>query len=70
MGARWLIERAPELILDLLGGYYPEIDADALAEMIRPPQLGDPAGPMRAIAVGILARVLGAALAPEVPAVQ
>ncbi len=54
MNAPWLIERAPRLILDLLGGYYPEMDVAALAEMIRLPLLGDAAGPLGAIAVGLL----------------
>jgi fructokinase len=71
MGAPWLIERAPALVLGLLGGYYPEVDVGALAQMIRPPQLGDPAGPMGAIAVGLLASGLDASadIAPEMPAV-
>ena len=32
MGAPWLIERAPALVLERLGGYYPEIDIGALAD--------------------------------------
>jgi fructokinase len=59
MGAPWLIERAPRLVLTLLGAYYPEIDAATLAEMIRLPLLGDAAGPLGAIAVGLLGRGLG-----------
>ena len=54
MGAPWLIERTPPLVLDLLGGYYPEVDAAALAQVIRLPLLGDAAGPLGAIAVGLL----------------
>jgi fructokinase len=56
MGALWLIERAPALVLGLLGGYYPEMDVAALAEMIRLPLLGDTAGPLGAIAVGLLGK--------------
>jgi len=59
MGAPWLIERAPHLVLDLLGGYYPEIDVATLAEMIRLPHLGEAAGPLGAIAVGLLGRESG-----------
>lgn len=56
LNAPWLIERAPRLVVDLLGGYYPEIDVAALAQMIRPPLLGNAAGPLGAIAVGLVAR--------------
>jgi fructokinase len=56
MNAPWLIQRAPRLVLDLLGGYYPEMDVAALAEMIRLPLLGDTAGPLGAIAVGLLGK--------------
>lgn len=56
MGAPWLIARAPAQVLNLLGGYYPEMDEETLAEMIRPPHLGEPAGALGAIAVGLLAR--------------
>lgn len=56
LGAPWLIERAPQLILPLLGGYYPEIDVASLEQLIRLPRLGDAAGPLGAIAVGLLGR--------------
>jgi fructokinase len=56
MNAPWLIQRAPRLVLDLLGGYYPEMDVAVLAEMIRLPLLGDAAGPLGAIAVGLLGK--------------
>ncbi len=56
MNAPWLIERAPALVLDLLGGYYPEMDVEGLAQMIKRPLLGDAAGPLGAIAVGLFAR--------------
>jgi fructokinase len=56
MNAPWLIQRAPRLVLDLLGGYYPEMDVAALAEMIRLPLLGDSSGPLGAIAVGLLGK--------------
>jgi fructokinase len=53
MGAPWLIDRLPGLLLPLLGGYYPEIDESTLAAMITPPALGDAAGPLGAIAIGL-----------------
>lgn len=56
MNAPWLIQRAPRLVLDQLGGYYPELDVAALAEMIRLALLGDTAGPLGAIAVGLLGK--------------
>jgi fructokinase len=56
IGAPWLIERAPRLVLNLLGGYYPEINETTLAQMIRLPHLGEAAGPLGAIAVGLVGR--------------
>ena len=38
---------------DTVGGYYPEVDEVTLAAMITPPGLGDAAGPLGAIAVGL-----------------
>ncbi len=72
MGAPWLIERAPALVLELLGGYYPEIDLGTLAQMIRPPRLGDPVGPLGAVALGLLARGVGTTgeMPTPVPAVS
>lgn len=53
MGAPWIIERLPALLVPLLGGYYPEVDATSLGAMITRPALGDAAGPLGAIAVGL-----------------
>lgn len=53
MGAPWLVERVPALLLPLLGGYYPEVDERMVAAMITPPGLGGAAGPLGAIAVGL-----------------
>ena len=55
LGAPWIVERVPLAMVALLGGYYPELDAAALAEMIRLPGLGVAAGPLGAIAVGLAA---------------
>jgi fructokinase len=51
IGAGWLVEEARAMLPELLGGYYPDLDDDALAAMIRAPGLGDAAGPMGAIAL-------------------
>ncbi len=55
MGAPWLVERVPSMIVPLLGGYYPELDECALARMITFPALGHAAGPLGAVAVGLAA---------------
>jgi fructokinase len=55
MGAPWIIERLPARLMALLGGYYPELDERALAAMITRPRLGDAAGPLGAIAIGLAA---------------
>lgn len=47
--------RAMALLPELLGGYYPDLDARALADVIGPPALGDRAGPLGAVAVGLQA---------------
>jgi fructokinase len=44
---------AMAMLPELLGGYYPDLDTQALAAMIGPPALGDQAGPLGAIAVGL-----------------
>lgn len=53
MGAPWIIERVPSVLMPLLGGYYPELDEQALTAMITSPGLGKTAGPLGAIAVGM-----------------
>ncbi len=52
-GAPWIVERVLSLLLPLIGGYYPELDEHTLATMITPPGLGDAAGPLGAIAIGL-----------------
>ena len=56
MNAPWLVQRAPALVLELLGGYYPEMSAGTLVQIIKAPLLGDAAGPLGAIAVGLLGK--------------
>jgi len=55
LGAPWIVDRIPARLLPILGGYYPEIDERALAAMITPPGLGEAAGPLGAIAIGLAA---------------
>ena len=55
LGAPWIVERVPSAVVPLLGGYYPELGAAALAQMIRLPGLGVASGPLGAIAVGLAA---------------
>ena len=53
MGAETMLDRARALLPSLLGGYYPEIDQSVLEIIVRQPALGDRAGPLGAIAVGL-----------------
>ena len=53
MGAPWIVDRLPARLLPILGGYYPELDERALAAMITAPALGEAAGPLGAIAIGL-----------------
>ena len=55
LGAPWIVDRIPARLLPILGGYYPEVDERALPAMITPPGLGDAAGPLGAIAIGLAA---------------
>lgn len=57
MGAGAMLERARALLPGLLGGYYPDVDQTVLANMIMQPALGDRAGPLGSIAVGLSARI-------------
>ncbi len=53
MGAGGMLARAKALLPQLLGGYYPDVDAAAIDAMITQPLLGDRAGPLGSIAVGL-----------------
>lgn len=53
LGLQHVRDVAMAMLPDLLGGYYPDLDPAALAAMIGPPQLGDQAGPLGAVAVGL-----------------
>ncbi len=53
MGEGLSLDEVRRHIRTLLGGYYPELDDAALADMVCRPALGDDAGPMGAIALGL-----------------
>lgn len=55
MGAPHMLERARELLLDLLGGYYADTALADICRIITLPDLGDRAGPLGAVAVGLTA---------------
>lgn len=55
MGAGAMLERARARLPGLLGGYYPDVDPAMLEQIVRQPALGDRAGPLGAIAVGLSA---------------
>lgn len=55
MGAAAMLDRARNLLPALLGGYYPDVDQSVLDQIVRQPALGDQAGPLGAIAVGLSA---------------
>lgn len=55
MGAPNLVQRARELIPNILGGYFPDIGGAELEVIISAPGLGELAGPLGAVAVGMRA---------------
>lgn len=53
-GARpFLLPMARERVVERLGGYLPFVTAGTIAGILRPPALGDQAGPLGAIALGL-----------------
>ncbi len=55
LGLPHVRNRALAILPQVLGGYYPDLDGAALAAMIGPPELGDQAGPLGAVALGLRA---------------
>ncbi|MFM6853977.1 MAG: ROK family protein, partial [Sphingopyxis sp.] len=55
MGAGGMLARAKMLLPSLLAGYYPDLDDSAIDALITQPLLGDQAGPLGAVAVGLAA---------------
>jgi fructokinase len=52
-GQRWLLPRVHEATLATLAGYVASLDAAAIGSLIVPPGLGDDAGPLGAVAIGL-----------------
>ena len=54
-GQRWLLPQVRQAALDSLAGYVTAVDADSMESLIVPAGLGDDAGPLGAVAVGLAA---------------
>jgi fructokinase len=54
-GQRWLLPRVREATLATLGGYVAALDEAAIEALIVAPELGDDAGPLGAVALGLAA---------------
>ena len=52
-GQRWLLPRIREATLAGLAGYVAALDAQAIESLIVPAGLGDDAGPLGSIAIGL-----------------
>ena len=55
LGVPHLLPRALTEVPGILGGYYPDLDAAALAAIVTAPALGADAGPLGAIALALAA---------------
>ncbi len=53
MGRADLLERVREKLVAQLAGYLPFVDAGSVARIVRPPALGDQAGPLGAVALAL-----------------
>jgi fructokinase len=54
-GQRWLLPRVQGTTVGVLAGYVAAVDSDSIGELIVPPGLGDDAGPLGAVALGLAA---------------
>ena len=52
-GQRWLLPRIRAAALETLGGYVAALDEAAVEALIVPPGLGDDAGPLGSVAIGL-----------------
>jgi fructokinase len=52
-GQRWLLPRVHEATLSALAGYVAAVDAEAIPSLIVPAGLGDDAGPLGSVALGL-----------------
>lgn len=55
MGRPFLLEMAREMLVARLGSYLPFLDSSSARDILRPPALGDLAGPLGAIALALTA---------------
>ncbi|MCI4592655.1 ROK family protein [Sphingobium sp. BYY-5] len=53
MGRTGLLDQVREKVVTQLGGYLSHIDADSIDQIVRPPMLGDQAGPLGAVALAL-----------------
>lgn len=53
MGRADLLDAVRAKVVAQLGGYLPFVDADSIATIVRPPALGDQAGPLGAVALAL-----------------
>jgi fructokinase len=54
-GQRWLLPRVQGATVGVLAGYVAAVDGDSIGELIVEPGLGDDAGPLGAVALGLAA---------------
>lgn len=55
MGRPFLLEMAREMLIARLGSYLPFLDSSSARDILRPPALGDLAGPLGAVALALTA---------------
>lgn len=53
MGRTGLLNHVREKVVAQLGGYLPHIDAESITRIVRPPALGDQAGPLGTVALAL-----------------
>jgi fructokinase len=54
-GQRWLLPRVQRETVNVLAGYVAAVDSESIAALIVSPGLGDDAGPLGAVALGLVA---------------
>jgi fructokinase len=54
-GQRWVLPRVQRETVAILAGYVAAVDSESIGEVIVPPALGDDAGPLGAVALGLAA---------------
>lgn len=59
MGRSGLLDQVRKKVVDIVGGYLPHVSTDTIGSIITTPMLGDQAGPLGAIALGLDALASG-----------